>query len=46
MAKTIQQTVRLKASPDELFHTYLDSKKHVAVIGSPASISRKVVENS
>lgn len=42
MAKTIQQTVKFKASPEELFHTYLDSKKHAAVIGSPASISRKV----
>lgn len=42
MAKTIQQTVMLKASPEELFTTYLDSKKHAAVIGSPVSIGRKV----
>jgi len=42
MAKIIQQTVRFKASPEELFDTYLDSKKHAAVIGSPVSISRKV----
>ncbi|TLY16298.1 MAG: hypothetical protein E6K69_04315 [Nitrospirae bacterium] len=42
MAKTIQQTVRFKASPEELFTTYLDSKKHAAVIGSRVSISRKV----
>jgi len=42
MAKTIQQTVRFKASPEELFQTYLDSKKHAAVIGDKVSISRKV----
>ena len=42
MAKIIQQTVRFKASPEELFRTYLDSKKHAAVIGDRVSISRKV----
>lgn len=42
MAKTIQQTVKLTASPEELFNTYLDSKKHAAVIGSTVSIGRRV----
>ena len=42
MASVIQQTVTFKASPQELFRTYLDSKKHAAVIGDKVSISRKV----
>ncbi len=40
MPKTIRQTVRLSASPDELFGTYMDSKKHGAAVSSTASISR------
>jgi activator of HSP90 ATPase len=42
MAKTIQQTVRFTASPDELFDIYMDSKKHAAAVDSTASISRRV----
>ncbi len=42
MPKTIQQTVTLNASPEALFDTYLDSKRHAAVIGSKVSISRDV----
>ena len=41
MTKAIQQTVTLKASAAELFDTYLDAKKHAAVIGSKVSISVK-----
>jgi activator of HSP90 ATPase len=41
MTPTIQQSVRLPASPKELFDTYLDSKKHSAVTGGKARISRK-----
>ncbi len=39
--KTIHQTVVLKASAKELFETYLDSKKHAAMIGSKVSITAK-----
>ena len=42
MTRAIQQSVVLKASPEELFETFLDSKKHAAVTGLPAKISRKV----
>jgi activator of HSP90 ATPase len=42
MAKTIQQTVKLPASPEALFDTYLDSKKHGAMIDATASMSRRV----
>lgn len=41
MTQTIQQSVRLPAPPKELFDTYLDSKKHSAVTGGKARISRK-----
>ena len=43
MTKTIQQSVEFKGvSPKELFDTYMDSKKHAAAIGAPASISREI----
>jgi activator of HSP90 ATPase len=41
MTPTIQQSVRLPASPKQLFDTYLDSKKHSGVTGGKARISRK-----
>ena len=41
MTPTIQQSVRLPASPKQLFDTYLDSKMHTAVTGGKARISRK-----
>jgi len=41
MAKTILQRVTLKASPRDLFETYLDSAKHSAATGAKARISRK-----
>ena len=40
--KTIQQTVRFGASPDTLYDTYMDAKKHGAAIKSRVSVSRKV----
>ena len=42
MPKTIQQTVKLGASPEALFDIYLDSKKHGAAVNARASMSRKV----
>jgi activator of HSP90 ATPase len=36
----IQQSIALKASPDDLFDTFLDSKAHSAVTGAPAKTSR------
>ena len=41
MTRAIQQSVVLKASPNDLFETFLDSKKHAAVTGAPVKISRK-----
>ena len=38
----IQQTVTFKASPQELFRTYLDAKRHTAVIGHKVSISPEI----
>src|SRR6266550_6953526 len=40
--KTLQQTVRFKASPQEVYETLMDSKKHTSLSGEPARISRKV----
>jgi activator of HSP90 ATPase len=42
MTKTIQQSVRFKASPATLFEMYLDSKKRSAATGGKATLSRKV----
>ncbi len=42
MAKTIQQSVEIAASPGQLYSTYLDSRKHGAVFGGKASINPKV----
>ncbi|MGA2508892.1 MAG: SRPBCC domain-containing protein [Candidatus Acidiferrales bacterium] len=42
MTKAIQRSVRLRAQPEELFDTYLDSKKHSAATGGRAQVSRKV----
>lgn len=38
----IHQKVKLPASPEALFNTYLDSKKHGAVTDAKVSISRRV----
>lgn len=42
MAKMIQQRVTFRASPDELFDTYLSSRKHAAATGAKAVMSRIV----
>jgi len=43
MMKTIEQTIEFPGvTPEELFETYMDSKKHTAAIGAPASIERRV----
>jgi activator of HSP90 ATPase len=41
MTRAIQQSITLKASPEELFDAFLDSKKHSALTGAPAKISKK-----
>ena len=41
MTHAIQQFVTLKAPPRELFNTFLDARKHSALTGAPARISRK-----
>ena len=40
--KTLQQTVTFKASPHQVYDMLMDSKKHRALSGQPAKISRKV----
>ena len=42
MAKTIQQTVKLPASPRALFNIYMDARKHAAAVNSTVSIGRRV----
>jgi len=42
MSKAIQQTVFLKASPSELFDSFLDSRRHSAITGAPAKINRRI----
>src|SRR5690348_7750569 len=42
MTAPIRQSVVLKASPDDLFDTFLDSRKHGRVTGAPAKVSRRV----
>ena len=41
--KTIEQTIEFPGvTAEELFETYMDSKKHAAATGVPASIERRV----
>ena len=42
MTRAIQQSMKLAASPEELYRTFLDSKKHTAMTGMPAKISAKI----
>jgi activator of HSP90 ATPase len=42
MPRTLQQTTSFRASPDVLFDIYLDSRKHTAVTGATARMSRSV----
>ena len=41
MTKPIVQSVKFKASPEELFAIFTDSKKHSAATGGKASVSAK-----
>ncbi len=38
----IKQSVQFNASPESLFDTYLDSRKHSAIVGSKVSVSKAV----
>jgi uncharacterized protein YndB with AHSA1/START domain len=40
--KTIQQLVKFRASPREVYEMLMDSKKHQSLSGEKARISRKV----
>ena len=42
MCKTIKQRVKFKASPDTVYTLLADSRKHAAVTGKAANISRKI----
>lgn len=42
MAPTIQQSVRFRTSPQDLYELYIDSKKHSRSTGAPARINGKV----
>jgi len=42
MTPVIQQTVRFRTTPHELFEMFLDSRKHSQSTGMPARISRKI----
>lgn len=42
MCKTIKQKVKFRAAPDVVYELLADSRKHSAVTGRKASISRKV----
>jgi len=39
MPKTLEQSVRLPAPPDELFDAYLDPERHAAITGQPVTVS-------
>jgi hypothetical protein len=41
MTKTIEQSIRLAATPAQLFDAFLDSRLHSAVTGGRAKMSRK-----
>jgi activator of HSP90 ATPase len=42
VAPTIQQSVRFRTSPQNLYELYIDSKKHSRSTGAPARINGKV----
>jgi activator of HSP90 ATPase len=42
MTPPIIQSIKLPASPQELYRTILDSKLHTAMTGMPAKVSEKV----
>jgi activator of HSP90 ATPase len=40
--KTIQHTVSFRASPEQIFEALLDSERHSAFTGAPATVDRRV----
>lgn len=42
MCKTIKQRLKFKADPATVYELLADSRKHSAIIGRPAEISRKI----
>ena len=46
MTRPIRRSVTLNASPEELYETFLDSKKHAAVTGAPANGRLKIQTRS
>jgi activator of HSP90 ATPase len=40
--KTLQQKVRFRASPTEVYEMLMDSRKHRSLSGMPAKISKKI----
>jgi activator of HSP90 ATPase len=42
MSKRIRQSITLSATPEEVFEVLMDSRKHAALTGSAAKISREV----
>jgi activator of HSP90 ATPase len=40
--RTLRQTVTFKATPEAVYDTIMDTRKHAALSGEPARISRKV----
>lgn len=38
--KTIRQSVALKASPQEVYEAFMDSRQHARFTGAPAKISQ------
>ena len=45
MTPTIQQSVRFRTSPQNLYDMYMNSKKHSKATGAPARVSSKVGGN-
>jgi activator of HSP90 ATPase len=41
MSKTIRQTVTFKASPHEIYESFMDEKKHAQFTGAKVKLSRK-----
>jgi activator of HSP90 ATPase len=42
VSRPIQQSVTLPASPKELYETFIESKKHSAMTGMPARLSKEI----
>jgi activator of HSP90 ATPase len=42
MTKAIQQSVEFKVSPERLYETYMDSRKHTAATGAKAKLGSRV----